>query len=994
MADFTLPRPRRNFGGSLNIPGYARALPNAYGTDTYQAGIPQDRESTLQRAGVPTAPPAPIGAAGASPGMPSDQANNALRADQTAALAAHAQYRQQLNTLGDANQARQNDLKLAENLLIATDPTMDKAVRKFMLSGLSSAVGVDPKGEYSKNIQAMVMQLQPENLEAMRRAFVPDIQSAAPGAISKGLEGLFNGSIPVENVMKQIKIDQQNRIAAGAAATAPSPEQMAASEAGAAAASAVPPAAPQQAGTAPAPALPPGQGVTAQVGRAAPGTGGLAGLQQVTQPAPTEQVAQLSRPSIDQPGAMVGGGTIEVTPGAPDEGGGGPPVEPVNPQAPRPQGAPPVSTPPAEAGGFDPSMVAAAEAAGAGITAPGPEIGATDEPLPPVPSTPPPEVAARYGAPGTEQAAGGAGAAAGPAPEGGPSNIDIARDLLNKLPPDVVTGKKVGDALFPPEEQAVVPAAPTTTGATAPPAGPTGAPPPTGPGKLRQTAEGVGGAVGAVGRTVLDTLSPSDTGRAEPDVAKAATQMQESGAPIVDPTTGQEMAPAGPSGRQGIQDQVAEINARPPDLKTPNLRYVKPEDRDENERPIPGQFNSLPGINPQDRLSFRDAKKLYPEISGEKEYVKRFEDQSKNTASSVYATARSSLETAKLIQIARDGGQLGGIDLNINTPWGKLDAGQVSPGTMNSWLDRVGQWFKSETKVSDDQFSSLRESADQFAAKQMAGLQLNRSDKATLNALLQAKFLENAFEIARANNNGGKQITDKDLQFGMSQGGSITLTPEQNMALLKNNTDNSIRNAGRALGDLVGNPNVGANWDKLSSAERQDLMKKHIELGKDSPIKPETFKEIYAAESDYQTLRKGGQLQGDRFIKPTGDTEADWRRAQQAELTTEEGRKISAEARHEQTSQLEMEKWRALQEERVQNRLDKLRHEAQQQQQRMAQAFQHIGAMLARGHMPAVGATPALGGGEDASAFRMTPAPQRRPPPIPQIQIPQRMRLK
>jgi len=344
MADYTLPRGRRQFGGSLNIPGMARRLPNAYGTDAYQAGVPQDRESTLGRLVSPAG-------SQMTPVPSSSSANDQLRAEQTQALAQHAQYRQRLSGLEDANQLRQNDLKLAENLLVATDPTMDKAARKFMLAGLSSAVGVDPKGEYSKNIQALVMGLQPENLEALRTAFVPDITSAPPGSVQKGLEGLFNGTIPVENVMKRVKMDQEARAQAGAAATAISPEEQMQHEAGMAALGQVAQA---------APAATPGAGTTAVVGRAAPSAtgqlpvGGLAGIAQTGPAAPTEAVAQLSRPSIDQPGAMVGGGTIEVTEAPPlPTPEGVPPPAPQAPPAPAPAGpAPTVPTAGEVASGF------------------------------------------------------------------------------------------------------------------------------------------------------------------------------------------------------------------------------------------------------------------------------------------------------------------------------------------------------------------------------------------------------------------------------------------------------------------------------------------------------------------------------------------------------------------------------------------------------------------------------------------------------------------
>jgi hypothetical protein len=58
---------------------------------------------------------------------------------------------------------------------------------------------------------------------------------------------------------------------------------------------------------------------------------------------------------------------------------------------------------------------------------------------------------------------------------------------------------------------------------------------------------------------------------------------------------------------------------------------------------------------------------------------------------------------------------------------------------------------------------------------------------------------------------------------------------------------------------------------------------------------------------------------------------------------------------------------------------------AEARQKRIAEAFAQLGRSLGGGRVPSVGGGGSSGGGQDASAFRLPPKPQRTPPRIPQI---------
>jgi hypothetical protein len=443
---------------------------------------------------------------------------------------------------------------------------------------------------------------------------------------------------------------------------------------------------------------------------------------------------------------------------------------------------------------------------------------------------------------------------------------------------------------------------------------------------------------------------------------------------------------------------VAEYNtkvAQEPVAKTPNLQYVKPDDREMGERPVPPSMqNNLPGVDKTQQYSFNHLKEIYPLLDDSTEYKKEFAKRAENAKDATREVLDSNMDLANLINIAQKAKTLGGLDASLKTPWGSFDLGKITPGTAARLAEGVKDWFNTETKVTPDQFSGIRDEAQKYAAKQLANTNLSNEDKAVLQTMLEAGFYRSAVSFARANNNGGKQISNQDMQIGLKMAGDVNLTGAANIALTKTNTDRSMKQATNEFGQFVGQPNMPANFDSMSSKDRQELMNKHFNLQKDgdkSPLSPEMFKQLAQAEVDYQSQRRGGPATDpNRFIQRTGNTEEDYRVAQQKNLSVEEARKAAVEERAKIAQELSIESHKLAQQ-RYQDQLaHQARQEAQHRQDKLQAAFQHIGAMVA-GSVKGV-SMPQIGGGDsqDTSAFRMTPAPQRVAPRVGAAQAPQR----
>ena len=912
-----LPRltlPGQSMNSSAGVESFLNQLPpQMQGTDRYRAGVPaQDMDtSAFMR--------------DSSARTPSD---DALRFQQTQALAAHKDYRDKLQATQQQVNTRQDDLRVANNMLIATDPAVDKSVRKFMLRGLSEAVGVDPKGDYSKRMQEMVLSMNPESLEAMRSTFGDDIRTSGPGEIQQKLKGLFDGTIPVENVLANVEAEMQRRQMLGAAMTAP----------------AEPVEAQPSAETPPPGSITPTAApVTARVGKAAPSA----------QVPPT---AATPMPSVDVPGNVIAG--IEMTPGT------GEPIPP-EPELPEPP-QPPMPVDTATLSDMGPAGV---PSGGEGPPVQRPDIAAAHGAIPSA-GTAGTGAALQQPPPGPQDV--GAAHGGAPAPTAPPAAASTVETLMPPAGADITSAY---GGVPPPTTTGAVPAAPAAGAApTAPPTSMTAEE------ANRSVMGGLDPAeaarLGTSGQPALSDVGPSPEQPLSPEAAISKVAPQDS-----ETTTREEHA-----------NKILELNARPPTQPTQGLRYVKPEDRDLQDRPVAREVTSLiPGLDPKKTYHHSDIAEVAPRANDSKEYIAEVRKVSKEAYESAFDTAKASMEHGLLLESARQGKLLGGADMTINIPYvGRVGIPSTAGEVTSLWERMKSGAALDGAKVSDGMYDKVREEASRFAAKQLAGKELTGSEEATLQAMLESSFLKMAFANARANNNGGKQITDKDLQAGMAQSGNAKLTAEQNIALNRSNTDSAMSKATRSLNEVLGGQ-IPLNWDKMSPEDRSRIIQLHTLLGNNSPLDPSTFKAISQSQVDYNNEKQGIKPDASRFLRPQGDTEEHYRRSQQSELSTKYTHEQNVEARAAREAQLREETHALQQQKYIDARMDKMRAEAEAQRKQFAQALQHVAAQLQHAikgmSMPAA----SVGGGEqDTGAFRMTPTPQRAPPRVGGVQLPQR----
>ena len=129
-----------------------------------------------------------------------------LAQEQAQALAQHQAYAQQLEAASQQVELKQGDLDLTNRLLQATDPTVDKSARKWLLGQISQRVGIDPKGETSKQVQQMLLGLQPETSEQLRRVLVEQVKGAAPGQVNQIIKGVLTGQVGGEALIQGLRV--------------------------------------------------------------------------------------------------------------------------------------------------------------------------------------------------------------------------------------------------------------------------------------------------------------------------------------------------------------------------------------------------------------------------------------------------------------------------------------------------------------------------------------------------------------------------------------------------------------------------------------------------------------------------------------------------------------------------------------------------------------------------------------------------------------------
>jgi len=134
-----------------------------------------------------------------------------LRRRQEASLQEHQAYAANLQSKQQEVDLRGEDLRLAQLSLQALSPDVPGSARKFLLSGLSQASGVDPKGDYSRQLQTMLAGLDPQSMEAVRRTFAEQL-NAAPGQIKQALNGIFTGKVPASSLIQKVAETQRSMV--------------------------------------------------------------------------------------------------------------------------------------------------------------------------------------------------------------------------------------------------------------------------------------------------------------------------------------------------------------------------------------------------------------------------------------------------------------------------------------------------------------------------------------------------------------------------------------------------------------------------------------------------------------------------------------------------------------------------------------------------------------------------------------------------------------
>lgn len=130
----------------------------------------------------------------------------AFRDRQRAVLAQHQQYAEGLKEKQAQVNVRKTDLDVAGRVMKVLSPTIPKSARQFLNNQLASYLGVDPKSQQFKDMNAMVMGLDPGALQNLSTAFSQQVSSAQPGQIAEITKGLMTGQVPLDSFLNQVDI--------------------------------------------------------------------------------------------------------------------------------------------------------------------------------------------------------------------------------------------------------------------------------------------------------------------------------------------------------------------------------------------------------------------------------------------------------------------------------------------------------------------------------------------------------------------------------------------------------------------------------------------------------------------------------------------------------------------------------------------------------------------------------------------------------------------
>lgn len=138
------------------------------------------------------------------PILPQSERYEQFKKQQASVLQQHQQYSAQLEQKQQQVDARKGDLDIAGRLMKVLDSKLPKSARQFLSKELAQHVGADPKSQQYKDVSTMLMGLDPDSLQGLRSGFAANLDSTAPGEISKTVEGIMTGKIPMDQFIGQV----------------------------------------------------------------------------------------------------------------------------------------------------------------------------------------------------------------------------------------------------------------------------------------------------------------------------------------------------------------------------------------------------------------------------------------------------------------------------------------------------------------------------------------------------------------------------------------------------------------------------------------------------------------------------------------------------------------------------------------------------------------------------------------------------------------------
>jgi hypothetical protein len=127
-----------------------------------------------------------------------------FKKQQAAVMQQHQQYAAQLQEKQAQAQMRAGDLDVAGKVMKLLSPTIPKPARNFLGVQLAQHVGIDPKSEGFKGLNAMINSLDPDSMQRLNSAFSQQLEGAEPGQIVEMTKGLMTGQLPLDQFLSQV----------------------------------------------------------------------------------------------------------------------------------------------------------------------------------------------------------------------------------------------------------------------------------------------------------------------------------------------------------------------------------------------------------------------------------------------------------------------------------------------------------------------------------------------------------------------------------------------------------------------------------------------------------------------------------------------------------------------------------------------------------------------------------------------------------------------